>query len=129
MVSEPEQNAEILEALANAGLTETYVDEDGHEVMRLTEDGAAMAQELGILEHGSSGNAPEPTPAKDAPDELTPLEIPGAFGTAVGAALRGKDLDRRSEPPPEIMGGEHVHERGLTGDTDIVIGFAEVREG
>lgn len=124
-MTDEEQTADILDALETAGLAEVYLDPDGNEVMRLTDEGAAMARELGILEHGSSSDAPESTPAEEAPDELTPLEIPGSFGTAVGAAMLGFEQALRSEPPPEIMAGEHVPERGLSGDGELVIEFPE----
>jgi hypothetical protein len=116
---------EILDALENAGLAEVYTDANGDEVMRLTDEGSAMARELGILEHGPGTEDPEPAPTVDEPDELAPLEIPGTFGTAVGAAMLGFEQALRSEPPPEIMAGEHVPERGLSGDADLIIEFPD----
>lgn len=116
---------EIVDALENAGLAEVYTDEDGNEVMRLTADGAAMARELGIFEHGPDDGASIGSTSRAAPDELAPLEFPGSFGTAVGAAMLGFEQALRSEPPPEIQAGEHVPERGLSGDSDLVIEFPE----
>jgi len=123
-VSEDELS-EIVDALENAGFAEVYADKDGREVMRLTDEGAAMAKELGILDHGSGEDAPGAIPAEKEPDELAPLEFPGSFGAAAGAAMLGFEQALRSEPPPQIQAGEHVPERGLSGDTDLVIEFPE----
>ena len=125
-MSEAEQNAEILDALEKAGLAETYVDEDGREVMRLTDEGAAMAAEHGILEHGPDVDTAEEAPKRAEPESLQPLEIPGTFGTAVGAAMLGFEQALRSEPPPEVQAAEHIAERGLSGEDDgVVIEFPE----
>ena len=124
-MSQEEQNAEIVDALRNAGLAEVYTDEDGHEVMRLTAQGASMARELGILEHGPQADTPAPM-NDDEPESIAPLEFPGAFGTAVGAAMLGFEQALRSEPPPEIQAAEHVPERSLGGsDEGLVIEFPD----
>ena len=117
-MSDAEQTAEILDALEASGLAEVYTDEAGREVMRLTDAGAAMARELGILEHGPGEAAAEADPESDAPASLSPLEFPGSFGTAAGAAMLGFEQALRSEPPPEIQAAEHVPERGLSGEGD-----------
>lgn len=125
-MSDEEGTAEIIDALESAGLAEVYTDAHGREVMRLTEEGRVMAQELGILEHGpgSGRRATADQPAE--PESIAPLEFPGTFGTAVGAAMLGFEQALRSEPPPEIMAGEHVPERGLGGqDSDLVIEFPD----
>jgi hypothetical protein len=124
-VSEEEQNAVIVDALRDAGLAEVYTDEDGHEVMRLTDEGASMARELGILDHSPAAHAPAPA-TDDEPESIPPLEFPGAFGTAVGAAMLGFEQALRSEPPPEIQAAEHVPERSLGGsDEGLVIEFPD----
>lgn len=124
-MNDAEQNAEIIEALEAAGLAEIYTDEDGQEVMRLTEEGQAMARELGILEHGSTLERP-PAPPTEEPASIAPLEFPGSFGTAVGAAMLGFEQALRSEPPPEIQAGEHVPERGIGGqDSGLILEFPD----
>lgn len=119
----------VLEALEAAGLAEVYIDQDGHESMRLTEEGAAMAAELGILEHGPSSTElahPGETNTTATPE---PLDMSNSWGTAVGAAMLGFEQALRSEPPPEILAGEHVPERGQIGaDDGVLIEFpAEVK--
>jgi len=109
----------VLEALAAAGLAEVYLNEDGHEAMRLTDEGAALAQDLGILEHGPGWD--EAKAAADSADETPPLDRTNSFGTAVGAAMLGFEQALRSEPPPEILASEHVPERGLSGADDAVV--------
>ena len=122
-MSEEEQNAAIVDALRDAGLAEVYTDEDGREVMRLTDDGVSMARELGILEHSPPADAPAPT-TEDEPKSIPPLEFPGSFGTAVGSAMLGFEQALRSEPPPEIQAAEHVPERSLGGSAEgLVIEF------
>ncbi len=131
-MNEEQGTAEIIDALEAAGLAETYTDAHGREVMRLTEEGRAMAQELGILEHGSGRDGPATADRPEEPESIAPLEFPGSFGTAVGAAMLGFEQALRSEPPPEILAGEHVPERGLGGqDADLVIEFPDdlEREG
>lgn len=124
-MSEEEQNAVIVDALRDAGLAEVYTDEGGHEVMRLTDEGAAMARELGILDHSPPADAPAAA-TDDEPASIPPLEFPGAFGTAVGAAMLGFEQALRSEPPPEIQAAEHVPERSLGGsDEGLVIEFPD----
>lgn len=124
-MSEEERNAAIVDALRDAGLAEVYTDEDGREIMRLTDEGASMARELGILEHSPQADAPAPT-TEDEPKSISPLEFPGNFGTAVGAAMLGFEQALRSEPPPEIQAAEHVPERGLGGSNEgLVIEFPE----
>lgn len=59
-MSDEAQLGEVLEALEAAGLTEVYLNEAGQESMRLTEEGAALAEELGILEHGPGSDAAGP---------------------------------------------------------------------
>ena len=118
-MNEAEQNAEILDALEAAGLTEVYTDEQGREVMRLTDEGATLARELGILEHGTGADEPEPAPTE--PPSLEPPEFPGTFGTAAGAAMLGFEQALRSEPPPEIQAAEHIPERGASGEDDGVV--------
>ena len=119
----------ILDALASAGLAEAYLNNDGHESMRLTVEGAALAEELGILEHGlaadESGNAANTIPeAPAAPVE--PLDMKNSSGSAVGAAMLGFEQALRSEPPPEILAGEHIPERGHSGTDDgIIIEFPD----
>ena len=126
-MSEAEQNAEILDALEKAGLAETYVDEDGRQVMRLTDEGAAMAAEHGILEHGPDVDTAEGAPTRTEPESLQPLEIPGTFGTAVGAAMLGFEQALRREPPPEVLAAEHMPERDLSTDDgeEVVIEFPD----
>ena len=124
-MSDEQHTAEIVEALQSSGLAEVYTDEDGREVMRLTGEGAAMARELGILEHGPRVDVPATTP-EDQPKSIPPLEIPGAFGTAVGAAMLGFEQALRSEPPPEIQAAEHIPEPSLGGsDEGLVIEFPD----
>lgn len=119
-MTEAEQNAEILDALEAAGLAELYTDEQGREVMRLTDDGATLARELGILEHGSGADEPEAAPTVEPPS-LKPPEFPGTFGTAAGAAMLGFEQALRSEPPPQIQAAEHIPERGFSGEDDGVV--------
>lgn len=101
---------EILEALEAAGLTEVHLNEDGQEAVRLTAEGAALAEELRILEHGSAPSA------ADAADRAAPaLDMRNTWGTAVGAAMLGFEQALRKGPPPETVAAEHVPERGSPG--------------
>ena len=59
---------EILEALEAAGLTEVHLNEDGQQVMRLTAEGAALADELRMLERGLGPDAPT-TAAEHVPEQ------------------------------------------------------------
>jgi hypothetical protein len=128
MSDEPEISV-TLEALASAGFAEAYLTEDGQESMRLTDEGAAMAEELGILKHGpgrdESGQGANVSPGSQAaPTE--PLDMTNSWGSAVGAAMLGFEQALRSEPPPEILAGEHIPERGHSGTDDgIIIEFPD----
>jgi hypothetical protein len=90
---------EILEALQAAGLTELFLDEDGDEAMRLTAEGAALARELAILEHGSGPSAPTEAGGSGEP---TPTQL-------------GFEQALRSEPPPETVAGEQTSLDGAEG--------------
>jgi hypothetical protein len=115
---------EILRALEAAGLTEVYRNEDGQEAVRLTDEGAALAGELGIMEHGDA-------PTEVAPDEPSApaLDLRHSWGTAVGAAMLGFEQALRTEPPPETVAAEQVPERGSHGlDRDTVLVFPDEAE-
>ena len=77
-------------------------------------------------------SAPLPPPRRREDDERSglPLSMAGSFGTAVGSAMLGLDMALRSEPPPQILAGEHIPERGGFGlDDDLVIEFPEPSSG
>ncbi len=123
-MSGPAHDDEILRALEAAGLTEVYLDDDGHESVRLTDDGVALAGELGIMEHGDG-------PAEVDPDEPSApaLDMRHSWGTAVGAAMLGFEQALRTEPPPETVAAEQVPERGSHGlDQDTVLVFPDEAE-
>jgi hypothetical protein len=124
MSDEDTETSAVLEALESAGLAEVYLDDDGHETMRLTEEGASLAQELRIFEHGPGPD--EASRGGGAARQPPPLDLTNSFGTAVGAAMLGFEQALRSEPPPEILAADHVPERGLAGDDGgVVVEFPE----
>jgi hypothetical protein len=119
----------MLDALESAGLAEVYLDEDGRETMRLTDEGAALAQEMGIFEHGfGADEMGQPTSGEGA-EPSAPLDLRNSWGTAVGSAMLGFEQALRSEPPPHILAAEHIPERGTSGDdTGLVIEFPDPLE-
>jgi len=125
VVSDDELGA-ILEALESSGLAHVYVDDDGRETMRLTEEGAALAEELGILEHGVAPDKIDTGIEPPQAESIEPLDLSNSWGTAMGAAMLGFEQALRSEPPPETTAAEQVPERGYSGEgTDVVIDFPD----
>ena len=78
---------EILEVLEAAGLTEVHLNDDGQEAVRLTVEGAALAEELRILEHGPGPDAP--TMAGDS-GEPPPETVAGEHVPERGLAGEGE---------------------------------------
>jgi DNA-binding PadR family transcriptional regulator len=119
-VTDDGASAAILEALESAGLAEIYHDGHGRQTMRLTEEGSALARELGILEHGPGGEASE-RPSGLADEARSTLQLTNSFGTAVGAAMLGFEQALRSEPPPEILASEHRPARNELGSDEVIL--------